>query len=102
MNVTQIKAIVRDLESNGLDDLILAKVTLQGLFSGYDQASLEIPEWVVDGINLLDREIGTKSRADLMRKLKNLEAQQEADMPKSERRKMRQEEIDKIKQTLAK
>lgn len=70
MNVQQVKDVVRDIDSRNIDDLMLAKATLQTLDRGYQEAEIVPSEWIVDGINALTREITNKNRAELQRQLK--------------------------------
>lgn len=70
MNVQQVMDVIRDIDSRNIDDLMLAKATLQTLDRGYQEAGINPAEWVVDGINALTREITNKNRAELQRQLK--------------------------------
>ncbi len=98
--INQIKSIIGDLETNNIDTLVMAKVNLQNLYSGYDQSGVDAPEWVIDGINTLSREIDSRNRAALQVNLKKLEASHEALAPAGEKRKKMADQIKTLKAKL--
>ena len=98
--INQIKSIVGDLERNNIDTLILAKVNLQSLYNGYDEAGVEVPEWIVDGINTLNREVTSRNRAALEATLKKMTAQREALASVTEKRNTLDKEIKSLQNKL--
>lgn len=98
--LNQIKSIIGDLDRNNIDTLIMAKVSLQGLYGGYDDSGVEVPEWIVDGINALVREINGRNRAALEATLKKMLASREALATVTEKRKMLDEDIKALESKL--
>lgn len=100
MNIQQIKDVIRDVDSRKIDDLILAKESLAMLMRGYDDGLLEIPDWVVDGMTALTREITAKSQAELELELRREEAELESLSTREERRQKKSERIAALKKKL--
>lgn len=98
--INQIKTVIGDLDRNNIDTLIMAKTNLLNLFTGYDDSGVEAPEWIVDGINALSREIDSRNRAAIQANLKKLEASHEALAPAGEKRKKMAEQIKALKAKL--
>jgi len=101
MLVGQIKKILGDIETNGVDDLIMTKVNLQSLDKGYQESGVESPEWIIDGINSLTREITNRNRAQLLGDLKRAKARREAVSTLDEKRKKLDNEIEQLEKKLA-
>ena len=97
-----IKDVLRDIDNREINDLILAKADLVSLNIGYEDGMMDVPEWVVDGINSLIREITNRSSATLEKELKTLEAKQLADSSREERKDRRGEQIAALKKKLGK
>jgi len=93
MRVQEIRKVLNDLDTNGVDELIMAKAGLVALNSGYADAGVDTPEWVIDGINLLAKEITGRNRAALTAQLKRLKASREALATVAEKRKAADEAI---------
>jgi len=101
MLVGQIKKILSDIETNGVDDLIMTKVNLQALDKGYQESGVESPEWIIDGINSLTREITDRNRSQLIGDLKRAKARREAASTLDEKRKKLDSEIEALEKKLA-
>ena len=53
-----------------VEELFLAKAQLKTIDTGYQDLNLETPEWVIDKINEVEREITSRVSAELKRRLK--------------------------------
>lgn len=100
MIVQQIKDVIRDIDSRNIDDLLITKGTLLALNVGYEDSLLDTPEWVIDGINSLSREITSRSRAELERELRREEASLEALSTREERRTKKRERVEALRKKL--
>ena len=100
MFVQQIKDVIRDIDSRKLEDLVLAKEILGLMAKGFEAGLTDIPEWIIDGINLLSREATNRSRAELERELKKEEARIEALATREDRRVKAAERIVLLKKKL--
>ena len=101
MLTSQIKKVLSEIETNKVDDLIIAKVALRNLDAGYQDAGIETPEWVIDGINDLEREITNRNRAQLTKDLKKAKARRYALASADEKRKTLDSQIAELEKKLA-
>ena len=93
MNATQIKRVIETLEAGSIEDLILCKAGLQDLDKGYQEVGVETPDWIIDGINTVSKEITDRNRAELGKRLKTAKARREALSSIDEKRKKLDDEI---------
>jgi len=100
MNVSQVKDVVRDIDSRSIDDLILAKATLQLIDDGYQDYGFDADEWVIDGISSLSREITNRHRAQLEKRLKVAKVRRQDLATVSEKRKSLDSEITNLEKAL--
>ena len=100
MTLQWIRDVVRDIDNRKLEDLILAKEILALMAKGFESGLTDIPEWIIDGINLLSREATNRSRAELERELKKEEARIEALATREDRRVKAAERIALLKKKL--
>lgn len=84
-----------------VEDLILARSQLKILKKGYAEFGLESPEWIADQLEAIGAEMQARSRSELMRQLRTLEAQEAQMKPKAERRAEVQSQISYLKSRLA-
>lgn len=61
-------------EVGSVEELFLAKGQLKTIDTGYQDLSLQTPEWVIDKLNEVDREITNRVRFELQRRLKAAKA----------------------------
>ena len=101
MLLRQIKSVLDAIDTNGIDDLILAKSGLQNLLNGYEDSGVDIPDWVIDGINSLNREIVNRNRAALEAQLKKAKASREALATVTEKRKSLDSKIAELEKKLS-
>lgn len=73
----------------GLDEAVELSTAAEQLRDGYRKHQLSSPEWLDDAIRALDRFIADQTRDKLEMELRELAAQDAADMTASERRSQR-------------
>jgi hypothetical protein len=98
--LAQIKNVIASVSDTNIENLLIAKGTLGVLENQYFDAGLETPEWVIDGINAIKREVTARSRAELELRLKKTLAQREALATVSERRSKLDAEIKALNEKL--
>lgn len=96
----------RDLQNLLIDnisteDLILAVAALRTLDAGYQEASADPPEWVVDQLSAITHEINQRNKLDLQKQLKTAEARRAALATADEKRQRLDEKIAALRQKLA-
>lgn len=93
MNQLELTRVLSDIDSKNVEDLYLAKSALQAIDNGYQGDDLQSPEWVINGISSISREITSRNRIDLERRLKTLTARREGLATPDEKRKKLDEQI---------
>lgn len=89
-----------EVDTVTMEDLFLIRGQLMMIDSGYQDTKLETPDWVIDKLTEVNREIDAKSRAELQRRLKAMKAREAALKPKAELRKDLQDEIAALERKL--
>ena len=73
-----IVEINTDVEEISIEELILAKAQLKTIDDGYQDMKLDSPDWVIDKLSEVDREITMRVRSELMARLKRVKGQRAA------------------------
>lgn len=95
MNVSRLsQMVVRDVVS--LEHLVAARCDLKHLAANYDDLKLDTPEWVVDMLKEVEREIGERTRAEKQARLKKLQARRAGLMTADEKRANLDKEIEEL------
>jgi len=92
---------VVDPEEASMEDLFMVRNQLGVIDAGYQDTKLPTPEWVIDKLTDIDREVTNRARAELTRQLKAALARDAALKPKGELRKDIQTEIAELQKRLA-
>jgi hypothetical protein len=98
MNVQQLQRLLVDDVT--LDDLVLAKGLLTVLDQGYQESGVETPEWVIDKLNVVAKEITNKNRVELQRKLRAAQARRATLATPEEKRNVLDSEIKVLQEKL--
>jgi hypothetical protein len=94
--------ILIQLDPDGADveDLYLARGVLRMVDSGYQEDGIDTPEFIVDKLNSINRELTLRNRADIERKLKLAKARRDGLKTRDERLADINAEIAKLEQKL--
>jgi hypothetical protein len=100
-NVFDILSVLRKLEVNSMDmdDMIVIHSQAAGLVASYEKYRIKTPDFVIEALAMLDRDIKEKRRDYLIRQGKLLDAKELRLMSREEQRAAVQKEraeIDKL------
>jgi hypothetical protein len=73
-------------DNTSLENMIALEAYGRMVSSGFQSRGLAVPEWLENTLSALASDIGAKSRDELMRQLKEAEAQESALLSRDERR----------------
>jgi hypothetical protein len=90
------------VESFQVEELMLAREQFKLIDSGYQELKLPTPEWIMDKLGEINREITLRVRADLERQLKNAKARRAALATADEKRQLLDAQITALEETLKK
>jgi hypothetical protein len=96
--------VIQSTDVDTIDDtptLFLAQAQLQTIDAGYQDRGLQTPEWVMDKMQAVSREIDTRLKGELMRQLRASEARLAALRTRSEIRRDEQARVDALRERLA-
>lgn len=102
VNVTQRLEELRNfnVERASLDEMLLVERDLDGLRASYERRAVPTPEWLADQISTLNTEITRRTKDDLERRLKELDAQEAGLMSATEKRERLAKEREAIRARL--
>lgn len=89
-----------DAESLSADEMVELRQGARALETEYTTQSYEVPEWLRDRAQMLDREIGARRQDALMKRLKEIDAQEQTLKTASEKRADLQTERERINAAL--
>lgn len=95
---TQLKNL--NLERSEVDELIALLVFAESMIPKYEEKGVEVPEWLVDRIQVLDREITDRNRDAVMSEIRRAESQLEAMKSPTEKKAALQTRLNKLKKQL--
>lgn len=86
----QVLILVKETEAEeigSVEELFLAQAQLRTIDSGYQDLSLDTPEWIIDKLGEIDREINLRVKSDLAHRLKIAKARRASLRTADEKRK---------------
>ena len=102
MNRILIVLADTDVDDIGtVEELILAKSELATIDNGYQDLSLDTPEWVTDKLMEVNAQINARVAGELKRRLRAATARREALQTNAEKRKTLDAEIADLQKRLA-
>jgi hypothetical protein len=97
-----INLMAIEIDTTDIENLMIVKRNLMIIDEEYKSMSLSAPDWVLDKLGEVSREIKNRVEADLTRKLKNAESRRAAAKTMSEKREDLDAEIAALKAQLNK
>jgi hypothetical protein len=82
------------------EEMITLAMFARGYHSECGAQGVDVPEYVADALAILTREIRSREMDKLAKTLKDLKAAQTDDLTPSERRQLREKEIEKVQRKL--
>lgn len=92
------KTVVEEIGT--VEDLILAQQQMRTIDAGYQEIGLPTPEWVVDKLTEIGREITHRKEAELRYRLKTAKARRAGLATPDEKRKALDQEIEDLEKRL--
>lgn len=101
MNITINILKTRDLdELDTVEELMLVEANLESIDMGYQDRSLETPEWVIDRMALIRKEIDIRLETELRKRLRLAKIRRDGLKTRSEKRKDLDAEIKDLEEKL--
>ena len=73
-------------EVNTVAELFLSRSQLRTIMSGYEELKLDTPEWVIDRVETIEREINLRVNSDLQLRLRQAKARRASLLTNEEKR----------------
>lgn len=101
--MSRILVIIQNMDVEQVatvEELIVGKAQLETVDSGYQSLGIETPEWVIDKLGETDREINSRVRGELQRRLRAAKARRAALRTREEQRSGLDSEIAELEKKL--
>lgn len=98
MKIAELKRT--DVDVASLEDLVGVRSELKILATNYDDLGIDCPEWVSERLDMIEKEISFRTRAEKQAELKKLKAQAAALMSRDERKALLNDKIEKLENAL--
>jgi ABC-type phosphate transport system auxiliary subunit len=89
-----------DVDTADMDELILNQAMLRLVNQGYEEAGIETPEYILDRLAAISREITERNRAELQKRLRTLKLKREGLKTREEKAKDMEAEIAELESKL--
>lgn len=90
-----------NIDRASMDELLLAQIDINALRAGYERNAIPVPEWVADQARTVALDITRRTRDDIERRRKEIDAQLTQLEPSADKRARLQKERDELNQKLA-
>lgn len=101
--MSRILVIIQNMDVEQVatvEELIVGKAQLETVDGGYQALGIETPEWVIDKLGETDREINSRVRGELQRRLRAAKARRAALRTREEQRSGLDSEIAELEKKL--